>query len=90
MIHMKLYMEESQGLEGPEKISTRWPARCHVTRHVHVAELKETAQAPPLPTDTTASVLPSVGGNIQQAYRSREALPFQQDYAEGSFSVFRL
>ena len=33
---------------GPEKISTRWPAHCHVTYHVHVAELKETAQVPPL------------------------------------------
>jgi len=32
MIHIILYKEESQGLEGPEKISTRWPARCHVTR----------------------------------------------------------
>ena len=47
MIHMILYVEESQGLEGPEKVSTRWPARCHVTYHVHVAELKETAQVPP-------------------------------------------
>ena len=44
---MTLYEEESQGLEGPEKISTRWPARCHVTYHVHVAELKETAPVPP-------------------------------------------
>ena len=40
--------------------------------------------------DTTASALPSVGGNIQQAYRSQEALPFQRDYAEGSFGAFRL
>ena len=32
MIHKILYEEEAQGLEGPEKISTRWPARCHVTR----------------------------------------------------------
>jgi len=50
MTYMMLYEEESQGLEGPEKVSTRWPARCHVTRHVHVAELKETAQVPPLLT----------------------------------------
>jgi hypothetical protein len=41
MIHMMLYEEESKGLDGPEKISTRWPARCHVTYHVHVAELKD-------------------------------------------------
>ena len=39
-----LYEEESQGLKDPKKVSTRWPARCHVTHHVHVAELKETAQ----------------------------------------------
>jgi len=32
MIHMMLYEEEAQGLEGPEKVSTQWPARCHVTR----------------------------------------------------------
>jgi len=32
IIHMMLYEEESQGLEGPEKVSTRWPAHCHVTR----------------------------------------------------------
>jgi len=32
MIYMILYEEEAQGLEGPEKVSTRWPARCHVTR----------------------------------------------------------
>ena len=50
MIHMILYEEESKGLEGPEKVSSRWPARCHVVHHVHVAELKETAQVPPLPT----------------------------------------
>ena len=47
MIYMMLYVEEAQGLEGPEKVSTRWPARCHVTHHVHVAELKETAQLLP-------------------------------------------
>jgi hypothetical protein len=40
---MMLYKEESKGLDGPAKISTRWPARYHVTHHVHVAELKETA-----------------------------------------------
>jgi len=32
MIYMMLYIEESQGLKGPKKVSTRWPARCHVTR----------------------------------------------------------
>ena len=50
VIRMILYEEESKGLDGPEKISTRWPARCHVTHHVHVSELKETAQEPSLPT----------------------------------------
>ena len=34
MIYMMLYEEESQGLKGPEKVSTRWPARCHVIHHV--------------------------------------------------------
>jgi len=29
------------------KISKGWPVRWHVTYHVHVAELKETAQVPP-------------------------------------------
>ena len=47
MIYMILYEEESQGLEGPEKISTQWPAGSHVTRHVHVTELKETAPSSP-------------------------------------------
>jgi len=58
MTYMILYKEESQGLEGPEKVSTRWPARCHVTRHVHVAELKETAQVPPY--QHLACLLPTV------------------------------
>ena len=47
MIYMILYEEESQGQVSPEKISTRWSARCHVIYHVHIAELKETAQVPP-------------------------------------------
>ena len=37
-----LYKEEFKGAQ-PEKISTRWPARYHVTYYVHVTELKETA-----------------------------------------------
>ena len=52
MIHMMLYEEESKGLDGREKISTRWPARCHVTHHVHVAELREAAPSTP-PTNKT-------------------------------------
>ena len=44
---MRLYMEEAQGLDGPEKISTRWPACCHVTYHVHVAEPKRLPKYPP-------------------------------------------
>jgi hypothetical protein len=32
----------------PEKISTKWPVYYHVTYHVHIAELKETTQVPPL------------------------------------------
>src|SRR6266702_4116949 len=51
MIYIILYEEETKGLEGPERISTRWPARCHVTHHVHVAELKETAQVTPPPNN---------------------------------------
>ena len=47
MIHKILYMEESQGLEGPEKISTRGPARCHVTRR---RAQRDCPKQPPLPT----------------------------------------
>ncbi len=43
------------------------PACCHVTYHVHVAELKETAQAPPLPTKTTVSTRTSLVCPIQWA-----------------------
>jgi hypothetical protein len=32
MIHMKLYEEEVSGARWPEKVYTRGPARCHVTR----------------------------------------------------------
>jgi hypothetical protein len=32
MIHMKLYEEEVSGARWPEKVNTRGPARCHVTR----------------------------------------------------------
>jgi hypothetical protein len=32
MIHMKLYKEEVSGARWPEKVNTRGPARCHVTR----------------------------------------------------------
>ena len=42
IIYIILYEEESKGLDSPEKVSTRWPARCHVTHYVHVAELKKT------------------------------------------------
>ena len=31
MIHMMLYEEEVSGALWPERIYTRWPARCHVT-----------------------------------------------------------
>ena len=34
--------------------------------------------------------LPSVRGNISQAYNSRGALPFQRDFTEGSFGAFQL
>ena len=56
---MMFYEEGTKGL-WPEKISTRWPALCHVTCHVRVAELKETVQycpsAPPLPTKLKVGV----------------------------------
>ena len=61
---LMLYEEESKGLDSPEKISTRWPARCHVTYHVHVAEFKETAQVPPYQQyliEIPARLLPGVG-----------------------------
>ena len=35
-----------------------------------------------------ADGLPIVGGDISQAYSGRGALPFQRDFAEGSFSTF--
>jgi hypothetical protein len=31
-----------------------------------------------------------VGGNISQAYSGRGALPFQRDFAKGSFGAFQL
>ena len=50
-----LYEEEATELDRL-KISTRWPMRCHV----HVAELKETAQVP-LPTSFRLYILTSTG-----------------------------
>ena len=41
-----LYEEEVLGALWPEKVNTRGP-RAVTWCHVHVAELKETAQAPP-------------------------------------------
>jgi hypothetical protein len=55
-IYKMLYKEESKGLVRPEKISTRWPMRCHVAGHVHIAEAKEIAQVPP-PTNRILSGL---------------------------------
>jgi hypothetical protein len=40
--------------------------------------------------DTTAGVLPSVGSNIQQAFRGLGALPFHKDFAEDSFDASQL
>ena len=40
--------------------------------------------------DASADGLPIVGGNISQAYSSRGALPFQRNFAEGSFGAFQL
>ena len=34
--------------------------------------------------------LPSISGNISQAYSGRGALPFQQDFTKGSFGAFQL
>jgi hypothetical protein len=36
-MNKRLYEEKSKGLDGLRE----WPAHCHVTYHVHVAELKE-------------------------------------------------
>ena len=41
-------------------------------------------------TTVVSALLASVGGNIQRAYGGRGPLPFQQDFAEGSFGAFRL
>ena len=49
---MRGSMRKNLGARWPEKISTRWPAHCHVAFHVYVAELKETARVP-LPAQFT-------------------------------------
>ena len=46
IIYMMLYEEEVLGALWPEKVNT-WGPRAVTWHHVHVAELKETAQAPP-------------------------------------------
>jgi hypothetical protein len=46
MIYMMLYKEEVLGALWPEKVNTRGP-RAVTWYYVHVAKLKETAQAPP-------------------------------------------
>jgi len=46
------------------------PARYHVTYHVHVAELKETARLPPLPTHPP---------RLYELWRIEK--PFRNDYA---------
>ena len=40
--------------------------------------------------DASADGLLSIGGNILQAYNGYGALPFQHDFAKGSFSAFQL
>ena len=46
MIYIILYKEEVSGALWPEKVNTQGP-RAVMWHYVHVAELKETAQAPP-------------------------------------------
>ena len=40
--------------------------------------------------DAFADGLPSVSGNISQAYSSRRALPFWHDFTKGSFGALQL
>jgi len=40
--------------------------------------------------DASADGLPSIGGNISQAYSSCGVLPFQHDFTEASFGAFQL
>ncbi len=40
--------------------------------------------------DASIDGLPSISGNISQAYSGRGALPFQDDFTEGSFGAFQL
>ena len=47
MIYMILYIGENVRGSVAQEGKYMRPARCHVTYHVHVTELKETAQAPP-------------------------------------------
>ena len=49
MIHMMLYEEEVSGALWPERIYTRWPARCHVTRRRAQRDCPSTT---PLPTES--------------------------------------
>lgn len=63
-----LYEEESKA-RWPEKISTRWPARCHVTYHVHLAEPKETTQVP-LSTYSNVNLGRSIISDLKSIYAS--------------------
>jgi len=40
--------------------------------------------------DAYADGLPSIGGNISQAYSGCEVLSFQHDFTERSFGAFQL
>ena len=40
--------------------------------------------------DDIGGTLPNVGGDIQQAFRGLGALPFHEDFPEGSFGAFQL
>jgi hypothetical protein len=40
--------------------------------------------------DAFVDSLPSISGNILQAYSSRGALPFWHDFTKGSFGAFQL
>ena len=78
MIHIILYEEEVSGARWPEKVNTRGP-RAVTWHHVHVAELKETAQAPPPYQHflTTLNLWPRWALCIYSAYTNNFCLEFK-------------
>ena len=80
MIRMILYEEEVSGALWPEKVNTRGP-RAVTWYHVHVAELKETAQVPPPYQQKIIPASPTYSYFLLFAFASR-ALPISAFYSQ--------